>query len=166
MIAGSFASAAHGMARTTQDVDVVIDPPNAGALEALLGALSPDDYYVDGDTAREALRLRSMFNVVDHASGWKVDFIVRKNRPFSREEFARRMAVSMLGVPVFVASPEDTIVAKLEWSQQSGGSDRQRRDVAGIIATLGGALDREHIERWVRDLDLTGEWKRAQAERL
>jgi hypothetical protein len=76
-----------------------------------------------------------MFNVIDHASGWKIDFIVRKNRAFSRDEFGRRMKLALLDVPVFVASPEDTIVAKLEWSKQSGGSERQRRDVAGIVAT-------------------------------
>ncbi len=136
MIAGSFASAAHGLPRTTQDLDVVIDPPGADALDLLVRSMAPDDYYVDADTVRDALRRRSMFNVVDHASGWKVDFIIRKNRAFSRDEFGRRMKFSLLDIPVFVASPEDTIVAKLEWSKQSGGSERQRRDVAGILATV------------------------------
>ncbi|CAN5864038.1 hypothetical protein BH11MYX4_BH11MYX4_21190 [soil metagenome] len=100
-----------------------------------------------------------MFNVIDLASGWKVDLILRKNRAFSRDEFARRMMMSVLGVPVFVASPEDTIVAKLEWSKLAGGSQRQRRDVAGIVVTVGAALDRAHVERWVRDLDLADEWE-------
>lgn len=48
------------------------------------------------------------------------------------------MRLALLDVPVYVASPEDTIVAKLEWSKQSGGFERQRRDIAGIVATLGG----------------------------
>ena len=69
MIAGSFASAAHGLPRTTQDVDVVIDPANPEALDALVRSMPPDDYYVDADTAHDALRRRSMFNVVDRASG-------------------------------------------------------------------------------------------------
>ena len=162
MIAGSFASAAHGLPRTTQDLDVVIDPPNPEALDAVVSSMPADDYYVDADTAREALRRRSMFNVGDQASGWKIDFIIRKNRAFSRAEFERRMKISLLDVPVFVASPEDTIVAKLEWSQQSDGSERQRRDVAGIIATMGEQLDRAYIERWVGELDLEGEWRLAQ----
>jgi hypothetical protein len=67
----------------------------------------------------------------------------------------------MLGVPVFVASPEDTIVAKLEWSKLSAGSERQRRDVAGILATMSDELDRGYIERWVRELDLELEWRAA-----
>lgn len=163
MIAGSFASTTHGLPRTTQDLDVVIDPPSLEALEALVASLSPNDYYVDADAARDALRRRSMFNVVDHESGWKVDFIVRKNRPFSREEFARRMKLSLLDVPVFIASAEDTVVAKLEWSKQARGSERQRRDVAGIVATMGDQLDRAYIERWVRDLGLEAEWRSAQS---
>lgn len=107
-----------------------------------------------------------MFNVIDHASGWKVDFIVRKDRAFSRTEFGRRVAVSMLDVPVFVASAEDTIVAKLEWSQQAGGSERQRRDVAGIAATMSDQLDRAYIDEWVGELELEEELSRALATPL
>ena len=163
MVAGSFASTTHGLPRTTQDLDVVIDPPSVRELDALVAAIPPAEYYVDPETARDAFRRRSMFNIVDHASGWKVDFIVRKDRAFSREEFARRVPASLLGVPLFIASPEDTVVAKLEWSKQSGGSERQRRDIAGVIATVGQKLDRPYIERWVHDLGLADEWREAQA---
>jgi len=100
MIAGSFASAAHGLPRTTQDIDVVIDPPNPEALDALVRSMPSDAYHVDADTAREALRRRSMFNAVDQASGWKIDFVLRKNRAFSRDEFARRISLDLLGVRV------------------------------------------------------------------
>lgn len=166
MIAGSFASTVHGLPRTTQDLDLVIDPPSAAELDALLVSMPAEAYYVDGDTARDALRRRSMFNVIDLASGWKVDLILRKNRPFSREEFARRVRVIVLGVATFVASAEDTIIAKLEWSRRSGGSERQRRDVAGILANAAEALDRDYIERWVRDLELGDEWQAAQTTPL
>jgi hypothetical protein len=162
MIAGSFASTAHGLPRTTQDLDVVIDPPDVQTLDAFVQSLPPEEYYADADMARDAFRRRSMFNVVDHSSGWKVDFIVRKNRAFSRDEFSRRMALPLLGVPVFIASPEDTVIAKLEWSQNAGGSERQRRDIAGILATMGAQLDHAYVERWVKDLDLQDEWDRAR----
>ena len=162
MVAGSFASTAHGLPRSTQDLDLVIDPPSAATLEALLASIPAERFYFDGDAARDALRRRSMFNLIDLASGWKVDLIVRKDRAFSRDEFARRSKMSILGVPVFVASAEDTIVAKLEWSKLAGGSQRQRRDVAGIVATVGATLDRAHIERWVRELELTEEWEAAK----
>jgi hypothetical protein len=126
MVAGSFASAAHGLPRSTNDLDIVIDPTRE-TLESLLQRLPPETYYVDADVARDALKRRSMFNVVDHATGWKIDFIMRKNRAFSREEFERRSTVNLLGVDVLMASAEDTILAKLEWSKASGGSERQRR---------------------------------------
>jgi hypothetical protein len=161
MIAGSFASTVHGLPRTTQDLDVVIDPSDGIALDALVDALLADEFYVDADTARDALRSRSMFNAIDR-SAWKIDFILRKGRPFSIEEFSRRTALQILGVPVFVASPEDTIIAKLEWSMQSGGSERQRGDVAGILATMGTELDRGYIERWILALDVETEWRAAQ----
>lgn len=157
MIAGSFASTAHGLPRTTQDVDVVIDPPDTTALDALVSALLDDEFYVDADTARDALQRRSMFNAIDR-SAWKIDFILRKERPFSIEEFRRRTPIDILGVPVFVASAEDTIVAKLEWSKLSGGSERQLRDVEGILATMGTELDRAYIEHWVRELELEVGW--------
>ena len=161
MIAGSFASMAHGLPRTTQDLDVVIDPPDEAALGALVTALLADEFNVDPDAAREAMQRRSMFNAIDR-SAWKIDFILRKARSFSMEEFARRTAVQILGVPVFIASAEDTIIAKLEWSKLSGGSERQHRDVAGVLATMKDELDRDYIERWVRELGLEPEWKAAR----
>lgn len=160
MIAGSFASTAHGLPRTTQDLDVVIDPPDESALDGLVAALLADQFYVDPDTAREAMQRHSMFNAIDR-SAWKIDFILRKARPFSVEEFARRTAVQILGVPVFIASAEDTIIAKLEWSKLSGGSERQHRDVAGVLATMKDESDRDYIERWVRELGVEAEWKAA-----
>lgn len=53
-------------------------------------------------------------------------------------------------------------MAKLEWSKQSDGSERQRRDVAGILAIVGQELDRAYVERWITNLDLADEWLAAQ----
>lgn len=161
MIAGSFASAAHGLPRSTNDLDIIIDPSRE-ALDSLLAALPTEIYYVDSDVARDAMLRRGMFNVIDHATGWKIDFIFRKNRAFSRQEFERRSPMNLLGVEVFMASAEDTIVAKLEWSKASGGSERQRRDIAGVIATMGDLLDRSYLAHWVQELELESEWALAQ----
>jgi hypothetical protein len=76
------------------------------------------------------------------------------------------MKVVRLNVPVYVAWAEDTIVAKLEGSKQGEGSERQRRDVAGILATVAPELDRAYVERWVADLDLAHEWLPAQKTTL
>lgn len=65
-----------------------------------------------------------------------------------------------------MASAEDTIIAKLEWSKASGGSERQRRDVAGMLATVGDDLDYAYIERWLDELDLSDEWELAKRTQL
>jgi hypothetical protein len=67
------------------------------------------------------------------------------------------------GVEVFVATAEDTIVAKLEWAR-AGESERQLRDVVGILETSGERLDRGYLERWIEELGLRSLWDRALAE--
>jgi len=161
MVAGSFASTFHGVARATQDLDLVIDPSSV-ALNSFLASLDPDTYYFDPDTARDALRRRSQFNVIDMTTAWKADLIICKDRPFSLEEFARRQPAELLGTRTYVATAEDSIIAKLEWAKQSD-STRQLRDVAGIIAMRGDALDLEYIERWVGALVIEAQWTRVRA---
>ena len=159
MVVGSFASMVHGEPRTTHDLDVVVDPTQE-SLENFLASIDMDAFYVDPDTARDALRRRSMFNIVDMNTAWKIDLVVRRDRPFSTEELARRVIARIVDVDVPIASAEDTIIAKLEWAKHSG-SDRQLRDVVGILRVRGDSLDRGYIERWVRELGVDIEWARA-----
>ncbi len=95
MIAGSFASTTHGFPRTTQDLDIVIDPANLAAIESFLDGFSEENYYFDRDAARDAFRRRSMFNLVDQEPGWKIDIIIRKRRAFSESEFTRRQKITI-----------------------------------------------------------------------
>lgn len=159
MVVGSFASTLHGEPRTTQDLDLVIDP-SGEQFEALLGRLDPNTYYFDRDVARDAWRRRSMFNIIEIASAWKIDFIIRKQRPFSIEELARRRVVTILGVAATAATAEDTIIAKLEWAKL-GASDRQLVDVAGILRQRRDSLDSGYVQRWVDALGLEDVWARA-----
>jgi hypothetical protein len=108
----------------------------------------------------EAFRERTQFNVIDMATAWKADLIVRRARPFSVEEMRRRREGDLLGTRVFVASPEDTLISKLEWSKQ-GGSELQLRDASGILQ-LHEKLDRGYIERWVAELGLEEIWQRVR----
>lgn len=114
-------------------------------IEELLRRLEDEGFYVSRDAVREALRRRSSFNAIDPASGWKVDWILRKDRPFSREEFERRRRVELLGMELFMVTAEDLIVAKLEWAKK-GASDLQLRDALAILLRGGGELDRGYIE--------------------
>jgi hypothetical protein len=160
MLTGSFASAYHGRPRATQDIDFVI-APSADQLRALIHTLPPTEYYVDEAAALEAHRQETQFNVIDLATGWKIDFICRKSRPFSRTEFDRRVRADLEGLTMYVATAEDVLLAKLEWAKL-GGSQRQIDDVAGLLEVRGSELDLAYIQRWVATLGLTAEWTAAQ----
>jgi hypothetical protein len=145
MLAGSFAGAYYGAPRSTQDIDLVI-AATADQLRTFVQLLSNDQYYVDLDAALEARKHQSLFNVVDMATGWKIDLIIRRSRPFSEEEFRRRKLVNLQGRSLFVASAEDVVVSKLEWAKLAQ-SQRHIEDVAGIFKNAmgfsGSRLSRE-----------------------
>jgi hypothetical protein len=160
MLTGSMAAAWHGAGRATMDVDLVIDP-TASQLESLLLALDRPGLYVAPEAAREAFTARTMFNVVDVETGWKADLILKKHRPFSEAEFDRRVSASLDGVALSVATPEDLIIAKLEWAQM-GGSTRQIEDAAALLRTTGTTLARDHVEQWIDRMGLDAEWQAAR----
>jgi hypothetical protein len=159
MLTGSFASAYYGSPRSTQDIDLVIaaTPPQ---LRTFVESLPTSQYYADLDAALEAHKNESMFNVIDMKSGWKIDLIIRKSRAFSQEEFSRRQRVTVQDVPLFVASAEDVIIAKLEWAKRAQ-SQRQIEDAAGILKLRWDLIDHRYLEKWIEQLGLAREWKEA-----
>jgi hypothetical protein len=159
MLAGSFASAYYGAPRSTQDIDFVIEATEE-QLRAFVRLLSKDKYYVDLDAALEARERQSLFNVIDMATGWKIDLIIRKSRPFSKEEFGRRSQVNLQDNPLFLASAEDVVVSKLEWAKLAQ-SRRHIEDVAGILRMRWDKLDRAYLEKWILDLRIEAEWNDA-----
>jgi hypothetical protein len=160
MLTGSFASAYHGAPRSTQDIDIVI-AANPEQLRRFVEYLPSGEYYADLDAALEAHRRESLFNVIDLATGWKIDLIIRKSRAFSQEEFGRRQSVNAQGLALFVASAEDVVIAKLEWSKLAQ-SQRQIEDVAAILKLRWELLNRPYLERWISELNLNAEWSDAK----
>jgi hypothetical protein len=157
-IGGSVSSSLHGMARRTQDVDVIADI-RPGQVRSLVQALQ-SDYYVDGQAWQDAVRRGFPYNVLHLGTMLKVDLIPLKRRAFTREE-ARRAQTHVLEAgtrPVRVASAEDAILTKLEWFEMGGRSSaRQWNDILGIIRQQGAALDVPYLTHWadvlgVRDL--------------
>ena len=157
MLTGSTAAAYYGAARSTMDIDLVIDPLADHQIDAFVHSIADRELYVSDTAAREALADRSLFNVVDPVSGWKVDLIVRKLRPFSEGEFIRRHTIDLLGVQLDVASLEDVVVSKLEWAK-IGDSARQLEDVSALVRLWREELDTGYVERWVTTLALEHEW--------
>ena len=149
MLTGSFASNMHGVPRTTYDADIVIEV-EPGSLDEFVRSLG-DEFYVSREAAREAVSSGSMFNVIHLETGFKVDFIIRKSRPFSKEEFSRREKSILLGKPRWFATPEDVVLAKLEWSKL-GESERQFLDAVSVAKVQGENLDRSYLEKWAKEL--------------
>jgi len=92
-----------------------------------------------------------MFNIIDHASGYKADFVVLKDDPFRQEEFKRRLKVDYFGKTIYVVSPEDLVISKLIWIQDYQ-SAVQIEDVKSLVAVDG--LEWEYISKWVKQLKL------------
>lgn len=144
MLSGSFASAYYGIPRSTQDIDLVIVATPA-QLRAFVGNLREDQYYADVEAALEAHTRQSMLNGIDLRTGWKVDLIICKSRPFSQEEFRRRKLVTLQDNRLFIATAEDVIIAKLEWSKLAR-SQRQIEDVAAILSARRDSLEYRYLE--------------------
>ena len=157
MLSGSFSSSFYGQPRATQDADIIIATTEE-QLIAFVKSLG-DDYYVSDDTTREALKNNSMFNVIDIQNSWKADFIIRKNRPFSIEEFTRRQKANIMGLDVWIVSPEDIILSKLEWAKNSE-SGQQFLDALGVAIVQNDRLDRDYLYKWAKELQVESSLER------
>ena len=162
-LGGSVASALYGEARSTRDIDFVAAmlPQHVEAFLAALGS----EFYADAEAIGTAVAARRSFNVVHLDTMIKADIFVFKPDAFGRSQFARRTARQLNPADptsVYVASPEDTVLAKLQWYRDGGGvSDRQWNDVLGVLKVQGAALDRTYLQTWARELGLTELLRRA-----
>ncbi len=166
LIGGSLASAVHGVARATLGADVVADlrPEHAAPLARALD----EAFYVDVEAIRDAARRRSSFNVIHLETMFKVDVFVSRQRPFDRAQFERRQAQVVATDPereAYMASAEDTVLAKLEWYRQGGEqSERQWRDVVGVLTAQAGRLDVAYLGQWAVRLGVADLLTRAMLE--
>lgn len=159
MLVGSFASSHHGEYRSTNDIDVVVSG-TAEQVRDFINRLPADLYYRDLESAIEAYNRRDMFNVLDMATGIKIDLIFLKSGEFDREAFRRRRQELVDGSPLVISSPEDVIIAKLKWARM-GHSLRQIEDVSGLLRKLWDSLDHPYLKKWVTLLGLTAQWEAA-----
>jgi len=166
LIGGSFASAAHGVARATMDADLIAElrPEHA---EPLTHALQ-DTFYVDVAAIQEAILRHSSFNLIHLETMFKVDVFIPRRRAFERSQFARRVRQVVATEPerlAYVASAEDIVLAKLEWYRLGGEvSDRQWQDVVGVLRVQRGGLDLAYLRHWATELGVADLLEKALSE--
>ena len=166
MVGGSFASSAHGVPRSTLDADLIVDlkRQDVGGLEEAFSR----DFYMDIGQVEHALGSKRSFNLIHLETFFKADLFVLRESSFAREEFSRRRlqpVESSVEAQIYVATPEDTVLSKLEWYRRGGeASENQWRDVIGIIKTQGGRLDLVYLRKWAVELGVSDLLEQASQE--
>ncbi len=154
LIGGSVASSAHGIPRTTMDVDLVADL-KAEQIEEFVEALHKE-FYVDAGAVRDAIARQRSFNLIHMETIYKFDIFPLKHDAYSEAAFQRRkfLRIGSLGTPVecAVSSAEDTILRKLEWYRTRGKFERQWNDLRGVLRVSGASLDRAYMSKWAKVL--------------
>lgn len=165
-VGGSMASAFHGVARATMDVDIVaaigyehVDP----LVEAMR-----DDFYIDAAMMRSAIHRQSSFNLIHLETIFKVDVFILKERPFDRIQFERRGEKTLNIDPdhkVYITTAEDIILAKLEWYRLGGEvSDRQWQDILSVLKVQENQLQMKYLRQWALELSVSDLLDRALEE--
>lgn len=166
LVGGSLASSLHGLPRNTNDADVVVELPGRSVAE--LVADLEHEFYADADMIHDAIRRGASFNLIHLATMFKVDIFVLRREPLMLEEMNRRQLHEVVvdsGERVWFASPEDTILQKLDWFKKGNEiSDRQWQDVLGILKVRGDTLDLAYLRTWAPSLGVTELLERALSQ--
>lgn len=164
-LGGSLASSLVGEPRSTVDVDLAVklDATTGEALLERVGA----EFYVPVFAAREAIRAHSSFNLLDTENALKVDLFVVGDDLLDRKQIERRVLVSIPDAPegIWVTSTEDQVLRKLDWFRRTGdSSDRQWRDVVGILRVNRESMDLTYLRESAAAVDLSDVLSEALAE--
>jgi len=156
-LGGSFASAVHGVVRTTQDSDILAEMDLNHVAEFVQALES--DFYIDDLMIKDATKRKSSFNIIHKDSLFKVDIFISKRRPFEYSELSRAQEQILSNEPQVAAkvcTAEDIILAKLEWFRLGGeSSERQWRDILGILKIQKNDLDFEYLYQWAAQLQVS-----------
>ena len=162
-IGGSLASTMHGMVRTTQDADIVAEL-HTEHISPFTEALK-DDFYIDDEMIADAVTRRASFNIIHRDSMFKVDVFIPRQRNFDEMQLSRARRETLSRDPesqAFVATAEDILLAKLEWFRMGGEvSERQWRDVLGVIKVKASALDVEYLRSMAKEIKVDDLLERA-----
>lgn len=153
MVTGSIASAIHGEPRMTHDIDLVVSIRREDVSD-VASFFQDLDFYADEESLAEAVARQDQCNFIHMATGEKIDLWILKNDVFDQTRFARRTKVPFQDQSVWVSTAEDTILKKLLWDRECGGSEKQRRDVLRVYEQKLPELDQAYLDEWAATLGL------------
>jgi hypothetical protein len=157
VLVGSLASSMHGMYRSTADIDLLADI-KPEQVRPLLDALEKS-FYIDELAVRQAIEQRRSFNAIHYDSVFKVDIFIAKGDDFARKQLDRRelrQIAPEIDQFIYVATAEDTVLAKLRWFRQGDEvSSTQWSDVLGVLGTKSGAMDVDYLREWADKLGVS-----------
>jgi hypothetical protein len=163
MVTGSVVSSMQGEPRSSHDVDLVVALPSS-SVKPLVAAFPAPDFFLSEQAILDAIRGRSMFNLLALNTGDKVDFWMLTDEPFDRSRFARKRVEVFMGTPLKVSTPEDTILAKLRWCKLSGGSERQFTDALRVYELQRETLDSAYLNDWAARLGVQDLWEQIKIQ--
>ena len=153
MVTGSFAMSIYATARTTMDIDIIVEIGSTKA-DRFEAKFSPD-YYVSAASVRRAEQHCSMFNMLSNLTGVKVDCILRKRDKLESEKFDRRRRATLGAIEFWVIAKNDLILSKLRWAKDSH-SELQFRDIRNLVES---GVDERVILDQVKSERLQEVWK-------
>ncbi|HEX9388805.1 MAG TPA: hypothetical protein VF918_20940 [Anaerolineales bacterium] len=166
VIGGSLASTLYGMVRTTQDSDIITEM-RLEHVKPFIAELQ-DEFFMDEEMISESIRHNSSFNIIHRNSIFKVDVFIPPQRPFQQSQLARAQRETFhleSEISANFATAEDTILSKLEWFRMGGEvSERQWRDIMGVLKTREGELDLDYLRKWASELKVSDLLERALQE--
>jgi len=147
---GSVASSIHGVARFTNDVDLLVEIDESAVDQ--IAARAGKAFYVDPDEAKRSIRIGRAFNLLHLATAGKIDIFPIGRDEFHQSELARSAEQEWVvpgqgAIRLPVASAEDTVLSKLRWYKMGGMvSDRQWSDILGVASRVD--LHWAYLRQW------------------
>lgn len=148
MIVGGFAVSFHNRARTTNDIDLVLQiyPRHV----KLILKHFPEWQGFE-DVFMDSVKRGMLFNITDFETGIRYDFMTYRDSDYNWIAFERRKEIEFFGIKCFISTKEDLIISKLKWHNITP-SEKQMEDLKFLF--LDKEINRDYLRRWLKKLNI------------